>query len=118
LIAKNYGKYFKYRDSVALRNRYNFIRRKKEPLKYYREKAKLLEGKFELINDVKYTESVKWDERETLNLVHAVKQLGKNNWVKIHATYKNYFHENRTYSSLKKRYETLEKKGELLKYFL
>ncbi len=101
---------------MVLRNRYNFIRRKKEPLKYYREKAKLLEGKFELINDVKKTESVKWDERETFNLVHAVEQLGKNNWAKILATYKDYFHENRTSCSLKKRYETLEKKGELLKY--
>ena len=112
MIAKDYKKYFKNRNSDDLEKMYKCL------VKY--DLFEGLKKKSELIKDIKIIRYKKkytyWTYEEIIYLVLGVMKFGRN-WHRISTTYRNHFSKNRTESDFCSKYKYLEKDQKMLKYY-
>ena len=114
-IATNYEKYFNSRNAQDLSNKYVKLEKNVATLEHFKKQSELIKDvEKKSFEKPKYD---KWDDEETIYLVHGVEKLGRN-WVDILGRYKNHFKKQRDAKGLHSKYKSLENNKECLEYFM
>ncbi len=118
-ILSRYKNYFdKVRTRHDLIGKYHNLETNKNVLESFEKKAELI--KEDDLKDVmdKRLKYVKWSEKETIYLVHAVSIMGKGKWHELFLKYKKYFNNGRNSQDLRNRYRRLGKNNKLEFYVI